>query len=460
MQREDEMSKPMHARRALVVLTLAAGVMGARGSAWAQSFNSGSACPGTACDGALDLTGVPSGKTVLFKPASPTDDPATPSIETVLGRSLNWDDTRFDFTTITIPSGVTLRLSAKWTNGPMYWLASGAVNIVGVVDLSGEPGHPRTKAASERRPSIPGPGGFPGGVGGNSDPLVGNAQPGAGPGGGAINMNVGGYMDGGGATYQASKFLVPLQGGSGAGGGQSPDYLTFGSGGGAGGGAILIASSVSIAVSGTVRSDGGFAGLMANVTCYVGAGGSGSGGSIRLAAPIIQGGGLLAANGASNYCNRCDGSYGFLCSSSGRVRLDAFTHNWTFSIQAAYTTGSPVSSFVPSGPPPGIVVSSITATVNGTPVPIFLPDKPTGSFDVPDAVINSSTAVTLEIRARGVPVGKVADLYVFSLEGADQVIHSPPLASFDDPAHKYTTSTTVQITLPSGLSRGYVRAKW
>jgi hypothetical protein len=163
MQGERKMSKPQLGKRALTVLVLTSAMLASRGSAWAQTFNSGS----TGADGALNIPTSYSGKTVNFKATSPTDDPNTPSIETALGRSLNWDDTRFDFTTITIPSGVTLRMSARWTNGPIYFLATQEVSIAGKIDLGGEGGPANTRSIALRTPATPGPGGFPGGVGGN-----------------------------------------------------------------------------------------------------------------------------------------------------------------------------------------------------------------------------------------------------------------------------------------------------
>jgi len=43
----------------------------------------------------------------------------------------------FNFTTITIPAGVTVRLSGNVINGPVVWLSQGDVVIEGTVDLSG-----------------------------------------------------------------------------------------------------------------------------------------------------------------------------------------------------------------------------------------------------------------------------------------------------------------------------------
>jgi hypothetical protein len=237
-------------------------------------------------------------------------------------------------------------------------------------------------------------------------------------------------------------------------------------GGGAGGGAILIASSVSIDVlnSGRIDAFGGGGGPAiddpGNTSCdrgNFGGGGGASGGAIRLVAPTVKGSGALNVSGGGSQCTGFSSVYG---GGGGRTRVEAFQHQWTFGGSGVGSSGSPLNSFVP---PSGaaVAVSSITTTVNGQSVPVFVPEKPTGSFAIPDAVINSSSPATFEIRARGVPVGTNVDLYIFSLEAADQAIRSTvPLASIDDPTGRFTTSTTVQVTLPSGMSRGYVRAKW
>jgi hypothetical protein len=413
-------------------------VLAFQASARAQTFNSGS----TGADGAFDLSSTPSGTTVEF-------DPAVLHVGGVASAPLIdlEHDNVFNFTTITIPSGVTVHLSGRYINGPVYWLATGAVNIAGTVNLNGEKGADRTQSASNRRPSVPGPGGFPGGVGGNTDTAgVGAAQPGAGPGGGAAPPNSVFTYLGQGGTYIAGKFLVPLTAGSGGGGGVANDFEMWGASGGAGGGAILIASSVSISVSGAVLANGGAGGYWRPGDCYnpnnTALGGGGSGGGIRLAAPIVQGSGSLqVSNGGSCYNDsRAVGEV-------GRVRIDAFQQGWSFSISGNYTTGSPVNSYVPTGVPGSVQVTSIA----GVP----LPPNPTGSFDVPDTVINNGGPVTIQITAHGVPVGTVANVYLLSLEGSDQTIAASPLVGTQQ-----TSTATATATFPSGLSRGYVRAKW
>src|SRR5580704_11508708 len=46
----------------------------------------------------------------------------------------------YNFNTIQIAAGSTLKLSGAVFSGPLYFLAQGAVTIAGTVDLSGQPG--------------------------------------------------------------------------------------------------------------------------------------------------------------------------------------------------------------------------------------------------------------------------------------------------------------------------------
>lgn len=392
----------------------------------AQSFNSGS----NGEDGAFDLTGRASGTVVDFKPED-------------FGIDRDGDHV-FHFTTITIPAGVTVRMSAKWTNGPIYWLATGAVNIAGTINLSGENGHPASASSSARFPNWPGPGGFAGGIGGNyASGSRGGSRSGFGPGGGrAYPINGWPQAHGEGAKLVANEFLVPLIGGSGGGGGSDSTYEWWGAGGGAGGGAILVSSSVSIEVASgaTIRADGGSTGSGGTHGIY---GGGGCGGSIRLIAPILQGGGLLTTNpgGSVNNSSTFVASY-------GRARLEAYQHNQNFTLnQTNWTKASPFNSYVPNTKPPRIEVTQIAGQT--------IAASPTGSFDTADVTINTNTPVQVVIRAHQVPTGTIPKVYLNSLDGNDQTIDAPPLTgTYED------STSTVMATFPNGYSRGYVRAVW
>src|SRR5258708_7016880 len=99
-----------------------------------QTFVSGS----TGADGALSYT-VPG--TYYFDPKS-----LNPPLNSA-GNNI------FNFTTINIVSGVTLKLSSRFLTGPVFWLATGAVTIAGILDLNGDNG----AAASNQVSRIPAP---------------------------------------------------------------------------------------------------------------------------------------------------------------------------------------------------------------------------------------------------------------------------------------------------------------
>src|SRR6266436_2434132 len=110
-----------------------------------QNFNSLS----TGADGPLDYT-TPG--TVIFDPAALNLNPA--------------GDNVFNFTTINIGPGVTVKLmNGPLRDKPVVWLASGGVTIAGTIDLSGQPGSViNDPVRGNRRPADPGPGGYPGGI--------------------------------------------------------------------------------------------------------------------------------------------------------------------------------------------------------------------------------------------------------------------------------------------------------
>lgn len=347
-------------------------------------------------------------------------------------------DNVYHFTTITIPAGITVRMSGDTVGGPVYWLASGAVTIDGTLDLSGGAGHGVTTAPSARIPWIPGPGGFGGGIGGNttSPAQSGNGPLGGVPGGSPANVST--PQRGGG--FSGNSFLVPLVGGSGGAGGIVTGTTRWGSGGGAGGGAILIASSVGISLSGTIRADGGTTFYNGELCTMVG--GGGGGGAIRLAAATISGSGAISAAGGSGGNNNAGC---LLNGAAGRVRLEACDNR--FAGTGTVTQGAPAALFVPTTAPPLVRVTSIAGKA--------VSPTPSGTFTMPDVQINEGAATLVTIESHQVPEGTIVELHLFSDNGADQIVLCPPLSGSLENA-----STTVAVTFPPGFTRGYPRAVW
>jgi hypothetical protein len=409
-------------RLVLAAATLVAALTAA--TLWAQTFNSGS----TGTDGNLIFPNAQPGQTIIF-------DPTT--LNTPLPAN---HGNIYNFGTITIPAGVTLKLSAQNLGGPIYLLATGAVDIEGTVDLSGAPGYPPTTLISNRIPSIPGAGGFPGGVGGTGG--SGSSYPvevGQGPGGGTVNTSCGDAR-GTGGQFTANQFLVPLIGGS---GGAGTDYEGgFGAGGGAGGGAILIASSISITINGTITAAGGNAG---DNSSYYTAGG-GAGGAVHLLAPTIQGNGSILVN---------PGRGGDVCggpsqAQSGLARLEAFSQLFSGSINGGQASGTPYNTFVPTS---GTVPQLTVVSVNG----ITVNSPPLGNFTTPDVTFNASGPVPVVINGQNIPSGTQVNLQIYSENGPDIVM---PNAGALTTMSGTSTSVTVMVNLPPGFSRGFISASF
>lgn len=275
------------------------------------------------------------------------------------------DDGIFNYTSINVSGGATLTFLRNSLNTPVYLLATGDVTITGTINVS----------ASDR---TGGPGGFDGGDRGFKELPAG---PGHGPGGGRGESSSTSTSEGAGA-YRAVQFaggagtragspygsplLVPLVGGSGAGGKNGSP----GTHGGGGGGAILIASDTRVTVTGTIRATGA-----RPTSC----GTEGSGGAIRLVAPVVAGTGTLDVRSGDGGCN-----YG----GTGRVRLDtANVTNVAFSFTAgmgATSIGAYLVAFPPAVPRLDILQVADVAVASGSAVTITLPfgSSPTQTVDV------------------------------------------------------------------------------
>ena len=388
-----------------------------------------------------------------------------------------------NYTTVNIPSGVTVRFLRNTTNTPVYLLASGNVTIAGTVDMRGEDAAPTGTygdgaQADDGKPGAGGPGGYAGGRGGRTDAeqraVLVRGGAGLGPGGGPGGIEgsngctpEGGYYPyiGVGGAYETTTYkryatyycgaeqgprglpygsdlLQPLIGGSGGGGGRGGSNYA-GSGGGGGGGAILIASSGTLSVTGTVDANGGDGGGLSG-TGAGGQGAGGSGGAIRLMATRVEGNGRLYANGGcinSNNnrrqgCGSGGGSnqYG---GSMGRIRIegDAIAFNGTS--QPAFVGDTPGSVFIASAPTLRI------ASVAGQPVPA----QPTGANDVALPASAGEGPSIIGFESSNVPVGNVVTLRVVPRNGTTIEVISPAIAG-----STAAGTTQVPVTLPVGAS--------
>jgi hypothetical protein len=168
---------------------------------------------------------------------------------------------------------------------------------------------------------------------------------------------------------------------------------------------------------------------------------SGSGGGIRLVAPTISGNGLIAVRPLEGR-TICSGR-----PSEGAIRIEAFTHSFSGTRDGPVTYGTPYGLFLPSDRPTRLAV----VRVGGQSVA----STPTGGFVVPDVTVNSPSPLLFEIEARNVPPGTVVRVQITSENGPDQLIESTPLAG-----SLALATATASATLPTGFSRGFVRATW
>lgn len=340
----------------------------------------------------------------------------------------------FNFTTINVPTGVTVRFTRSSTNTPATLLATGDVTLAGIIDVSGG------NAAVSGLPGRGGPGGFDGGMGGNvTVSLDGTSGLGPGGGGGGDGSLPGGSGGGFGTTGTGSRAgtpygiptLLPLIGGAGGGGGLGSPTLA-GGGGGGGGGALLIASSGTIHLTifgGQLRAGGGSEGL------GHASGGGGSGGAMRLVANRILGNNstVIIARG---------GGGPFARGGLGRIRLEAFE----LSLPAAFIDPPPSAGTPgPVMPPTGFPSLQIIA-VGG----LSAPPGPKGNFLAPPDIVLSPivpSPVTVELQASNIPPGTTLMVTVIPEAGSRTTVDSTPLAGTLE-----SSTATASVTLTNGVS--------
>lgn len=339
------------------------------------------------------------------------------------------DDGVFNFTSVNVPAGVTVRFERNTLNTPVRILVSGNATVDGIIDVSGGASPAIGTAgdgviADDGLPGLGGPGGFDGGRGGEPGTSGFAGAQGIGPGGGfpslqqrnfsgvlygcaaggggfGIQGGVGQFTLGfnsctsasGGPTY-GNERLLPLIGGSG-GGGASGGGSFAGSGGGGGGGAILIAVTGTLAVNGGIRANGGNSGVVGGAgSGWVG--GGGSGGGIRLVATTLSGNGAISAVGGTGILQ--GGQAGGL-GAVGRIRLEAETMSRTAGTTPQFSFGTPGAVFLAGMP------SLRIASVAGIEAPLV----PTGSADIV-LPVDHPNPVQVVVMASNVPLGNTATI--------------------------------------------------
>jgi hypothetical protein len=322
----------------------------------------------------------------------------------------------WNFTTINVPSGITVQFTKNSANTPVRWLSQGNVQIDGVLNLDGGMG---SNDLPEGVGGAGGPGAFDGGHGGirlnRSGSYVGS--PGQGPGGGLPGTqpaNDGNIRDGKGALFATTPggygniYLQPLIGGSGGGGGSSSDTVDGGNGGG-GGGALLIASSRDIAINGAIYSRGG-------QIQWSGAsqGGRGSGGGVLLRADRISGGGTLDAT------------------PDGRIRFEAYYRTLAGSTQPTSVNSAPVASadFATTG-------TLNIASIKG----LNVQQPPSGNPLTPDVIFTDAGPVNVVVQGSNVPNGTPVTLRITTTSG----VITPPVQNMNN------NSATFSVTVPKGI---------
>ena len=343
----------------------------------------------------------------------------------------------FNFTTINIPTGVTVSFETRAgvRQPAISLLATGNVVVAGRIDVSG--GNGGTGGAGAQlftNGGVAGPGGFDGGAGANG--LQGSSgAAGLGPGGGlpgsatAFPGHAGHLVAAsgvsGGRAYGEPR-LVPLVGGSGGGGGASQFFGTTGGGGGGGGGAVLLAATGTMSLSGTITATGGIGGSSGGP-----AGGSGSGGAVRIVASTLIGSVAIDVNGGPG-------------ASPGRIRIEALTNSASISGGSAggVTVGAPdVLSLS--------VVGLRIAAIGG----VRPPATPTGSYATPDVILPAGTTspVAITLEASQIPPGTTVTVIATPLSGAPVVVTSTPLIG-TTAATTATATLAVPTTQPSIVS--------
>lgn len=341
-----------------------------------------------------------------------------------------------NYTTVTIPSGVTVTFLKNAANTPVTMLATGDVLVNGVISVNGAVGINGSSSATVQAGGAPGPGGFFGGQSGSRGVTNNSASAGYGPGGGAGAVaavsNAVAPTYGAPASFVA---LVPLFGGSGGGGGAGTTTFAGASGAG-GGGAIVLASSTKITVGGSITADGGTGG-QGSAGC-VSTGSGGSGGAIRLVAPQITSTGTMTATGGfgGGGCTTFAGS--------GRIRFEALTTGFINPSTPAASVVTTLGPITAASTPALINLPAVTISSVGG---VASPATPTGSYTTADVSLPSGTTnpVPVTVTVNNIPLGTV-----FTVKLIPQFAAATTVTSSGASGSFASSTATANVTFPNG----------
>ena len=348
------------------------------------------------------------------------------------------EDGVHNYTTINVGASATLSFKNNSRNTPVIFLATGDVTINGAIDLRGDSGrsYGDPRAAQPGNEAVPGPGGFPGGLG--AQPVInggsGIGTSGGGPGGGQAANDPSPDVNGRGRGGNAgSHFTAGAIGAANA----NPAAPTYGdvrllalSGGSGGAGANAVYGSPT-----TLHGSAGGAGGAAYQPTGEGsnAAGSGAGGAIRLMANSIEGTGALYAKGSA----------GGVAGGDGEVRLEALLITGPSNIDVVPQSSIPSAVALAPGSQPTVRITSIAG--------IAVPDPPTGSTATPDVTIPTATSnpIQIQMQTTNVPDGSTIHLRIVLGNGDILTVNSNPVAS---------NAATAEATLPKGVGVLYATA--
>jgi hypothetical protein len=159
---------------------------------------------------------------------------------------------------------------------------------------------------------------------------------------------------------------------------------------------------------------------------------------VRLASNTVTNNGSVLGGGGLP-----GGDSGSQAGGAGIVRFEGFTVVAGTVNGTAAQTSTPYNLALPIGGPSVISITSVNnVTVNANP------------FSFPDSTISTGSAVPVVISGVNVPSGTTGTLYVFSETAPDQVIPFTLTGSLQ------STTATVNVSYPSGGSRGFAKAVW